>query len=364
MRSVKLLVLLASCVSLLAPHPARAASAPRGAARVAISKGPGTAACMTENALRRAVEVRLRRAAFRPDLPVTLDVRVVFERAGPSWSAELTLHDGSGQFLGRRSIVTEAAHCSALDDSLALVVALLVDSPPSAPDVGAQVQPTVPVAEPVPVAASSEPAARPAATPRPATKPEPQPLTTLSLPRDTPAPREPWHVDVSLAAVAAVGVVPGLAPGVELGLGAQAPRVPELRLFLDGFGRRDQTRNASQSGAHFDFASVGLELCALDVQLGALRWFGCAGQSLGRLRVASFGFDENTTSEHLTYALLARTGLRFPLIGRLGGRIGVRAELPLARASFDYGTRDGSDRALYKMSPITAALDLGLIVQL
>jgi hypothetical protein len=355
------------CVSLLAAHPAQAADAARGAARVAISKGPGTEPCIGESALQRAVEFRLRRSEFRRDLPVTLEVRIAFEHGASGWSADLTMHDGTGQFLGRRSIETEAAHCSALDDSLALVVALLVDSPPSAPEAGVKTQSTAPAAEPeargdVP----SEPQPAPASPTPPSDlrAPTPQPLTTLSLPRDTMAPREPWRFDVSLGAAAAAGTVPGLAPGGELALGARVPRLPELRLFADWFGQRDQQRAGSNSGAHFDFADIGLELCALDVRLGALHWFGCAGQTIGRLRVASYGFDQNTTTEHLTYAILARTGLRFPLAGRFNGRLGIRAELPLARDIFDYGSRDGRERALYEMSPVTAVLDLGLIVQL
>ncbi len=366
-RLVKPLVFIVLCVSLLAGRPAWAADALRGSARVAITKGPGTEQCMGEGALRRAVELRLRRSAFRRDLPVTLELLIVFERGAAGWSAELTMHDGSGQFLGRRSIVTEAAHCSALDDSLALVVALLVDAPPRAPEVSAEPQPqvasTVPAArgdvasEPQPAFAPSEPLIY-------IMPPAPHPLTTLSLPRDTAAPREPWLFDVSLGAAAGVGTVPGIAPGGELGVGAHAPRLPEIRLFANWFGQRDQQRAGSNSGAHFDFSSVGLELCALDVRVGALHWLGCAGQTIGRLQVASYGFDQNTTSEHLTYALLARTGLRFPLVAPVGARLGVRAELPLARGVFDYGSRDGEERGLFEMKQITAVLDLGLIAQL
>jgi hypothetical protein len=345
---VKTLVLAVLCVSLLAVHPAGAADAARGSARVTVMKPLGTEQCLGEAALQRAVEQRLRRRVFRRDLPVTLDVQIDFAHGTSGWSAELTVRDGSSRFLGGRSIVTEAAHCSALDDSLALVVALLVDSPPSAPEA----RPVEP-----PAAAPAEPLVN--------IKPEtPQPSTTLSLPRDTVAPREPWRFDVSLGASAAVGTVPGLAPGGELGLSARPPHGPEIRLFGDWFGQRDQQRVGTNAGAHFDFADVGLELCALDVHFGALGWFGCGGQALGRLRVASYGFDQNTTTQHLTYALLARTGLRFPLAGRLNGRLGARAELPLARDIFDYGSRDGQQRGLFQMKPVTAVLDLGLIVQL
>ncbi|MEP7052432.1 MAG: hypothetical protein ABJB12_18840 [Pseudomonadota bacterium] len=360
---MKPLLLALLCASLLGPRSARATEATPGAARIAISKGAGTAPCMSENALRHAVEARLRRAVFPRDLPVTLVVQVAFERTAAGWSAELTMHDGSGQFLGQRSIVTEAAHCSALDDSLALVVALLVDSPPSAPTVPAQS--ASPPAAPAQLNETNEPRSTPApsAAQFPGKPAEPQPFTTLEVPRDTLAPREPWRFNVSLSAVAALGTIPGLASGAELGIGAQAPHLPELRLFADGFGQRDQQRSA-RSGAHFELASLGLELCALDARLGALHWFGCAGQSLGRLKAASYGFDRNTSSQHLTYALSVRTGLGFPLFGRLQGRMGARAELPLSRAIFDYGSRDGSERELYEVKAITAALDLGLIVRL
>jgi hypothetical protein len=361
---VKPLALVVLCVSLLAVHSARAADVARGAARVVIAKGPGTEQCLGEGALRRAVEYRLRRSAFRRDLPVTLEVHIAFERSAAGWAAELTMHDGSARLLGRRTITTQAAHCSALDDSLALVVALLVDSPPSAPEAA---EPPAPAAA-TPANADGTAAPQPAAAPSerlPDIKPQaPQPSTTLSLPRDTAAPREPWRFELNLGAAAAAGVVPGLAPGGELGIGAQAPRLPEIRLFGNWFAQRDQQRPGSNSGAHFDFANVGLELCALDVRFGALRWFGCAGQTIGRLHVASYGFDQNTTTEHLTYALLARTGLRLPVAGRFSGRLGIRAELPLARGVFDYGSRDGQERGLFEMKQITAVLDLGLIAQL
>ena len=361
---MKPFALVVLCVSLLAVHSLRAADVARGAARIVITKGPGTEQCLGEGALRRAVEYRLRRSAFRRDLPVTLEVQIAFERSAAGWAAELTMHDGSARLLGRRAITTEAAHCSALDDSLALVVALLVDSPPSAPEAAQPAAPASDTATNADGTSAPQPAAAPL-EPLVSIKPQaPQPLTTLSLPRDTAAPREPWQFELSLEAAAAAGTVPGLAPGGELGVGAKAPRLPELRLFANWFAQRDQQRPGSNSGAHFDFSNVGLELCALDVRFGALRWFGCAGQTIGRLHVASYGFDQNTTTEHLTYALLARTGLRFPIAGRFSGRLGVRAELPLARDVFDYGSRDGQERGLFEMKQITAVLDLGLIAQL
>ena len=339
---------------LLALRPAQAADAAGASARLDLAKGPGTEQCIDARTLIRAVELRLQRRAFRQDLPATLFVRVAVQRTvEASWSAEISMRDGAGAFLGSRSIVTSARHCSALDDSLALVVALLVDSPPVAP-------PVAPNPEPEPGGPTTVTPSRP-----PPRKPAfPAKTSTISLPRDTPARRQPWLFNVGVGGAAAIGMLPGVAPGVELGVGARPPTVPAIRFFAGLYPARQQERAGAQSGARFSLASLSLELCPLDHALGVVHWFGCAGQTLGWLRVAAFGFDENTTTSHLTYALLASTGLTIPFVRSFAGRLGVRAEVPLERGIFTYGARDGSERGLFEMKSVTAALDAGLIVEL
>jgi len=344
-----------SCVLLLlALRPAQAADAASASARLDLAKGPGTEQCIGARALMRAVEQRLQRHAFRQDLPATLYVRIAVERtADATWSAEISMQDGGGAFLRNRSIVTSAPHCSALDDSLALVVALLVDSPPVVPPVESKPEP-----EP------GAPTTVPPSSPPPRKPVFPAKTSTISLPRDTPARRQPWLFNVGVGGAAAMGMLPGVAPGVELGVDAKPPTVPEIRLFAGLYPARQAERAGAQSGARFSLASLGLALCPLDQALGAVHWFGCAGQTLGWVRVAAFGFDENTTTSHLTYALLASTGLTIPFARSFAGRLGVRAEVPLERGIFTYGARDGSERGLFEMKPVTAALDAGLIVQL
>src|SRR6187402_3530066 len=129
--SVKGILAALIAAGLFAQHPAQAKSPASGSARLELVKGPDTERCLDQQSLSHAVETRLQRRAFRADLPATLHVKIEIARDSVGWSASLSMHDGSGAFLGRRSIVTEASDCSALDDSLALVVALLVDSPPA-----------------------------------------------------------------------------------------------------------------------------------------------------------------------------------------------------------------------------------------
>lgn len=356
---------LLCALSLLAPFSARAAGELRAAARLELVKGEGTEACISERALERAVEFRLSRRAFRRDLPATLHLRLLLERTRGGWSASLTMHDGSGALLGQRSLATEAAHCSALDESLALVVALLVDAPPS-PVVGVGAQEP---AQSAPAAALNEPRSPPpnvggAHSPSSANPAPSVDSQTILLPRDTSAPRQPWRFALSAEGIGALGLLPGVGLGGQVGIAGKAPKFPELRLFAGLYAEREQVRPGLDSGARFSEAHIGLEVCPWNHAFGVVRWFGCAGQSLGRLRVAAFGFDQNTTTNRLTYALLAGTGLGFPIAAALSGRFGVRAEVPLQRGIFNYGARDGSERGLFETKPVTAVLDVGLIVQL
>jgi hypothetical protein len=327
-----------------------------------VSKGPGTEQCLDRPSLARAVEARLRRQVFRADVPVTLHVKISIAHAGGSWSALLTMHDGAGAFLGRRSLVTEAADCSALDDSLALVVALLVESPPppepEAPAPASEVKPPVLEAK-APVSEAPAPAANAPAK----AAPSPEPLA-IHLPPDTPAPREPWRLQLAAEGSGAIGMLPGFAPGIELGFGAKGPTLPEMRLFAGWYAQREQRRSEPDAGARFDVGYLGLEVCPLERELGISRWFVCAGQSLGRLRVEAFGFDQNLTSTHLTYALLVRGGVQLGLGSRWAARLGVRAELPLVRGVFSYGTREGAEQDLFRASSVAAVLDFGLVVRL
>jgi hypothetical protein len=348
------------CGWLLTQHLAHAKSPVSASARLELVKAPGTEPCLDRQSLSRAVEARLQRRAFRADLPATLYVNISITRSGDAWSALLRMHDGSGAFLGRRSIVTRAADCSALDDSLALVVALLVDSPPAPvphSDEGSAVR-----AEPEKAPPKTAPL--PASTA--AKAPQNQETSTIHLPPDTPAPRAPWSFSLAAEGSGAFGMLPGFAPGVELGFGAKAPTLPEIRLFGGVYAQREQQSNrpGPESGARFDFAYVGLELCPVSRQFGAFEWFVCAGQSLGRLKVASFGFDENLTSGHLSYALLVRSGVQLALASRLAARLGIRAEVPFSRGVFSYGAVDGSQQELFETKPVTAVLDLGLVVRL
>jgi len=322
----------------------------------------GVDQCLGARALERAVDFRLRRHAFRADLPATLYVTVILRRDPEAgWTAEIAVRDAAATLLGTRNIASLARHCSSLDESLALVVALLVDDPPS-PEVPLE-SPTSPPT-PLDTAPTSAPAPSAHAEPPP---PAPAPIskpTRITLPPETHAPREPWHVAVQASGALAFGLLPGVAPGVQAGIELAPPHGPALELFgASFFARRAQRANGS-AGADFNASAIGLELCPLEYERAALRWTACGGQSVGWVSVKSFGFDVDSSSSHLRYALLGWSGLELFMTRTFAVRFGARVEIPLSREIFDYSARDGSEPTLYETSPIAALLDVGVLARL
>ncbi|HEY3233369.1 MAG TPA: hypothetical protein VGJ84_01550, partial [Polyangiaceae bacterium] len=86
--------------------------------------------CFDQSGIQAAVEARLGRAVFVGESSADVRLELTFSvQPGGGWRAELMLSSRGGRFLGSRELSTRAEHCSALDDSLALVVALLLDIP-------------------------------------------------------------------------------------------------------------------------------------------------------------------------------------------------------------------------------------------
>ncbi len=84
--------------------------------------------CIDAASLGAQVEARLGRRAFEPD--ARLLVRVTLAPKAPrGWSARLELLNTRDELFGAREIATDSEACRELDSSLALVTALLVDSP-------------------------------------------------------------------------------------------------------------------------------------------------------------------------------------------------------------------------------------------
>lgn len=342
----------------LCARPALAAeppTQPRVGVRLDVKREPGTEQCVSTSALEQAVEARLRRAVFVDEASAPLLIRLrLAQRAKRVWAAELQLENDAGQNLGERTLTTTAQHCSSLDDSLALVVALLVDAPLSEREQASQRQ-RVSAPEHKAQAETNSGALGSPATPK---------ATLIELPPSTLGPRQPWRWEASLGASLALGLLPGVALGLELGVSGKPAGAPELRLFAGGYAPREAYAGPNDAGARFAALFVGLELCPLEGQLHTVRWSACAGQNVTWFHAAAFGYDQNSTADRLIYAFLARGALLVPVAGPVSARLSAGAELPLSRPVFVYGTGANAEQSVFEVNPLIGAIEAGLSIAL
>jgi hypothetical protein len=300
--------------------------------------------CMDAESLERAVSARLGRNPFGSEQShVTVKGRIATNTEPPGWIAELDLVSERGNPIGTRTLTTEAEHCSALDESLTLVLALMIDIPE----------------EEVRRADRAREVPEPTAPPKPEPAPSRARTTPLALPRDVDAPRQPWRVNSGVFAAASVGLVPGLGLGAGLGLGIEPPRfwLTELDAI---FWLPADAEQPGEGGARFRYISVGLFLCPIALRASPLRVDLCAGQRVGRFDADGFDFRQNRQQVRLTYSLGARARAWLRVVGPLRVGLGLMAEAPLARDKFFYTGADGRTDELFRMSPVALTGEAGL----
>jgi hypothetical protein len=310
-----------------------------------VQHGSGADACLGADALSRSVEKRLQRRVFVDASRADLRFVVSFERRGAELEARIDVSDVGGRPRGSRSLVT-AGHCSTLDDSLALSVALLVDQPPE-PDPELEPQAT-PDAEP---SSAGEPP-----TP-PMSKPAPRPPTPITIPEDVNAPREPWHARLGLAGGASWGTLPGIRPGVALYVKLLPRQVYPILVGGEMLGNATADRDAN-SGARFRLLRAMVALCP-SLHEGSIHAVSlCFGQKLGWLRVEGYGFDHGAREQRLTYALSVGAESTLRLVGPLAARGYLGAEIPVVRDRFASDGRAATE--LFRASPVALAAEIGV----
>src|SRR5580692_3933573 len=129
---------LGLAAALAAPGTARAADPGPRSSSLSWVRLAGAEACVGLRDVARAVEKRLGRPVFVAPTRADVAVEGRIERARPSggWRAVITVSDERGAVRGTRELRTDAADCRALDDSIALALALMID-----PDASLSAQP-------------------------------------------------------------------------------------------------------------------------------------------------------------------------------------------------------------------------------
>jgi len=310
---------------------------------LSVQQGSGAEACMRAEQLKRGVEKRLKRRVFVEPAEASLRLVVIFSRSGADTEARIELASIDGTPRGTRSLVT-SGHCSALDDSLALSVALLVDQPP---DPEPELQPLAPP----PVAEG------PAGPPPPVAPRRAAPPTPIVIPPEVAAPREPWHARLGVAGVAAWGVLPAIRPALALYLKLVPRNFVPIVLQGEGFWPATAQRD-SDSGARFKLFRAGLAVCPALLERLDRALSLCVGQKVGWLTVEGYGFDHDHEERRINYALVAGGEGRLQLFAPISVRGYLGVEVPLARDRFTSGGRNATK--LFEPSPLAILGEIGL----
>ncbi|XXX73840.1 hypothetical protein WMF30_39960 [Sorangium sp. So ce134] len=340
-RAARLALVAAALIA--AARPARASSGGQTAA-LSWVRLAGAEACVGGRALAQAVEARLGRAALVSAARADLTIEGRIEPGGSGgWRAVLAVADADGALLGTREIATASPRCGAIDEELALAIALMIDP-------GARLSPGAP-------APPAAPAPPPAPSPAPAPS-QPQVIVQrvlIPVPPPAPPPPAPWRVEVGAGPLFGLGLLPS--PGVAAAIRA---RLTPPRLWSFEVGGAVWFPNEATTGASSTRFSWGEGfVSACPVSLGsATRLSACAGARLGALRVSGLGFGVDRADERLTAGGALDVRLTRRLVGPVTAGGGVGLIVPLVRDRFFYIDAQGQNREVFQMAPLAGTADV------
>lgn len=299
--------------------------------------GEGAEDCQTEAEIKSEVEARLRRRVFVPHAEADVVLRARLSRSASSsgYDVVLELSTRDGRRFGRRTLHTEEQSCEALDDSLTLVVALLLDAPREELEREAGGPLTQPPPPPPP-RVEPEPSAAPAPAPRP----------------------EPWRFSASVLGAGTLELLPQAAVGVVARFGAKPPRFVAFDAEAAMWANARAARGPR--GATFSLTTLGLHLCPLAAEGGRLRLEACLGQHFGWIESQGFGLDRTSEERRFVYNLSGRTSLSVVVAAPLALRLGLGVEAPLLRDDYFFTAADGERTSLFRMGAILGRAEAGL----
>lgn len=291
---------------------------------------PGAETCIPTQDLARAVEARLARRVFVSAAQADVSVEGRIEKKDKSWHAVITIRDAKGALLGTRELDRPDASCDAMNDPLALVIAVMID-----PDAALKPQP--------------------APAPSPAPSPSPSPAPPLPPPSDgaaqppppdaypdgvTKKQKEPWRAEGAALFAMAAGLTPQLAPGI----GVEGVLfIPNIPLGLRAYGNVFLPTTAERDGAKasFDLIYVGTAVCPT-LRKKSFVGMICVGGQLGVLR-SNAETPNRAIEEKSSVVWNGVTELRvsIPVVAPLEVTAGLGAVLPLLRPSVGYAPASG-----------------------
>jgi hypothetical protein len=310
-----------------------------GAADVALhwDRGALEIECDRSAQVQAGVESYLGRSPFSKDASTAVRVRLshVAERGRARVLATVSQEDATGKVWGERSVSAES--CQELDESLTLVVAMMVDARAAPPPETA----APPAAEPVPESPT-------------ATHATGEILTAPSLERAVQAPAHSAFMALSWVSM---GALPETALGVSV-LGSFKPRgFWGVGVELGALAPRRQALGEGSLEMSLLFARGSL--CPLQGSDTRTWWSACANLGAGRVQARSRDLLEAQT--RADWILLPSFSVRAawrPMPSLLLGA-GLDAAAPALQHRYVYRDPEGIQQLAFEMNRVVLSVNVG-----
>jgi hypothetical protein len=292
--------------------------------------------------LEQAVESALERPVFVPEgqggVRIRGQVKAV-EAKDADWEVTLVLERHDGKVLGRRQLGGEGP-CRRLDEPVALVIALALQS------LEGRVEPRAP----------AEPSAPPDAQAHSGDS------RRVHVQEHPPRPERGWSGSVGVFATAAAGLLP--TPWVGVGWMARVDPANMWPVSLGAAWWPKRTALQQGRGAEFRTWTASMALCPPLWSGGPVALHGCAGMRVDILQATGVGLTTSRTTTSVMYAAQARISSTIELGSHFALLVRVGAVVPFVRDRFVYEVGERAERRIHRPSPVVGVADLGIVVQI
>ncbi len=339
--------------ALLGAQSARADDTNGVSARLVWEREPGAESCIDRAGLETAVNRRWQRHVFvegeKADLVVVGRMR---RGARDRWVASIEMRRADGTSLGDRELVTRAADCSALNDSVALALGIMLDV--SRKRIAEERAAQAPAADTHGEGAASSPP--PPVEPRPVAGP------VISVPPEPPRAR--WHLEPFAAVEGIAFVMPRLDAGGRFGVAAIPPERFRVELSVSIYSAQDVSE--VRPSAHFTGWAAELAAYPFGFASGSGRFRGDLGLGarLLALHAAGVGLFQTATADEAIAGLGPRAALAFRVAGPLSLLLGLGGDVLLSRYRFVYRDSAGGAVSVFRTGLFSAESFIGLALGL
>jgi hypothetical protein len=281
-------------------------------------RAAGAEGCIDGPTLEREVEGRLERRVFGNAMEADVFLHGQVERRDTDFVARLSMVAANGRVLGERELRSDAPDCARLDESLAVVIALALDSIRA------------------------------------------MPAASLRVPKASP--RDGWTAKVGPTFVGSWGLLPD--PSMTMGFDVSV-QPPSFWPFDFAWSLGLFPTKVERSGRTAEFSSMqfGLFLCPFSY-VSRVELRTCLGTEADYVSATGVSFDVQRTTGSWVVGPSARTVLFFPLGHAAGFSSNFSLAVPLLRDRFTYTAEGGQVELLHRPAPVVLFLGLGVLLRI